>query len=347
MTICQYHLVICDFFLFVPPQNFLAVLVTDPALLHLFAMDQVFTIRHFAAYNIDPFANAVQNFRVLKDLHQEARAIVAVHSQEKPEPSESTVWGYRYVTEDEYNRILNTKMIKSAYVLFEEYMQCPQEQKFNHPWKDVYYSFLESASKAMGRKESDAELTDADVYAYLIWVGARWFSEFEYSCGPRGIYFRWTPLVPSHVKQIVHKVEFKFPEMVDRHSHLIKINLTSVVKHLQGKVFRVCPTTKKWLPTIPQDFLDHVDKCPIPVFAEEADFDESLVTPIIGCIVTPTGAIPLEHLVCILSQETSEERGFAFWKLKHFPLSPQVSRSPSPTEEPVNEIIDFVSNSNK
>ncbi|EGC35955.1 hypothetical protein DICPUDRAFT_151634 [Dictyostelium purpureum] len=102
--------------------------------------------------------------------------------------------------------------IKSAKLLFEEFMNSPKESRFNHPWRKIYFSFRLAASKYC----KNLDPTDLDVYSYLLWrsTSSRGLSSDNCVGGVLAIQCFYSP-VPPGIDLGVYSKEFEVKIEVD------------------------------------------------------------------------------------------------------------------------------------
>eukprot|EP01111_Echinosteliopsis_oligospora_P006780 TRINITY_DN2112_c0_g1_i2.p1 TRINITY_DN2112_c0_g1~~TRINITY_DN2112_c0_g1_i2.p1 ORF type:complete len:533 (+),score=113.12 TRINITY_DN2112_c0_g1_i2:314-1912(+) len=232
-----------------------------------------------------------------------------------PKATDPPVYVYHYANEEVYNRIQQSKMIKSPYVLFHEYLQCSKEEKKTHPWRRVFQAYQADAARWVGTcGKNSTNLTDTDVYSFLVWRSSSSFAANNCTAGPRAIYFTWTPMPPAvrenaiAIDRIVAE-DSKRPYVADRFLHEIKINLTHLVSQNQNSkhntrnnavVYRVdrykdSPKvdTNHWLETRWGEITELVKEGG----TEWANFEAGETyfgTVPHGCIVMDTGTVPIE-----------------------------------------------------
>eukprot|EP00026_Physarum_polycephalum_P005510 Phypoly_transcript_05545.p1 GENE.Phypoly_transcript_05545~~Phypoly_transcript_05545.p1 ORF type:complete len:306 (+),score=78.84 Phypoly_transcript_05545:126-1043(+) len=98
-----------------------------------------------------------------------ASANAPASTSARVEDDDTAVWGYHYLAESVYEQIKEDRTIKSAYVLFHEYMECPVQLRNLHPWKRVYHAYLSDAAKWNGArgKHKVENLTDTGMAAVI------------------------------------------------------------------------------------------------------------------------------------------------------------------------------------
>jgi len=269
---------------------------------------QIFTIRHFALCNLTEILSwATKYGQLLSISYHIANLVVSKYSYTKPQENTAEVWGYIYVSEDFYEYTKREKALKSAYVLFQEYVNTPPEKRELHPWVRVYHTYAKEAANWCGTEIPN----DLDVYSYMVWRASGSFANLDYTAGPRAIYFNWWCLkVDGHkycvaVDKMLSK-QLNDPLLEHRNDRVLQVNLTAVVQHCQGKIFRLEPSeSQNWIPTNLEEAKDRSSdgyryKCTI----NPGDNFYASNYPH-GCIVTPTGTIPGDYIA--VSDKLEEE----------------------------------------
>jgi len=205
-----------------------------------------------------------------------------------------------------YEQIKEDKELKSAYVLFQEYMNCPLEHRTLHPWKRVYHAYLADAAKWNGAKGKHKieNLTDSDVYSFLVWRAVESFAKLDVTAGPRAIYFSWAQMPAAlhadavEIDQIMGE-DLRNPTIVDRYKYWIKINLSELINHHKAKLFRVelkegALDTNHWHSTTLEEAVQWSEMSGLWTHFEPGNSFFSCVPH--GCIITSNGNIPWECL---------------------------------------------------
>jgi len=286
----------------VQPEDPLTILDLDKDIQDVLAVQYVFTVRHFALCHLDEvlsFCITANQRSRLTHSHNLANWIVAKNAAlpVKLVQNSAEVWGYVYVSEEFYEHTKNEKMLKSAYVLFQEYVSTPLEDRLLHPWMRIFHTYVKEASIWCGV----AEPTDLDVYSYLIWRASPYFGNLDYTVGTRAIFFNWWCLRPDAHKYCLSvdkqlAKQRNDPLLEHRNDRVLQINLTAVVKHWQGKLFRIEQHEKEWVPTTLEQArarasdLNRAHTSFIPGENFYANTNAH------GCIVTPTGTIPSDFI---------------------------------------------------
>jgi hypothetical protein len=213
------------------------------------------------------------------------------------------IWGYHYLAEAVYEQIKEDKLLKSAYVLFHEYMECPVQLRNLHPWKRVYHAYLSDAAKWNGArgKHKVENLTDTDVYAFLVWRSAESFARFDVTAGPRAIYFSWTQMPKDTWRDTleIDKImgeDLRNPTICDRYARVIRINLSQLCNLYKGVLHRVqlkdgVMDSNHWLPTSLSEATTIKSTNLWSSFEPGSSFFSCVPH---GCIVMPKGTIPWE-----------------------------------------------------
>jgi len=282
----------------------------------MFQVQRILTIRHFAMCNLNDLyslCNSAALKQEINDLHSIAGSIVFNSSYTKPQEKTAEVWGYVYVSEEVYEYAKKEKELRSAYVLFQEYVNTPvASRQITHPWMHIYHTYSKDAAAHCG---SDVA-TDLDVYSYLVWRASSSFANLDYTAGVRAIYFNWWCLKTDGHKYClaVDKMlanQLDDPLLEHRNDRVLQINLTAVVKHCQGKLYRFEPNVDKtkWLPTSMEEARERASdyyRMQCTVNPGENFYGSNFPH---GCIVTPTGTISADYISVSEKQEADAGEG--------------------------------------
>jgi len=277
----------------------------------LFASYDVITIRQLAQFQglLAIVSSPITRSR-FETFQNIAKQVVAYHSTFSPAPPATgaePVYGYHYVSDAVFEQIKDDKILKSAYTLFQEYVNSPFNERAFHPWKRVYFAYLADAAKwngARGKRKSD-NLTDSDVFSFLVWRAVESFAKLDVTAGPRAVYFSWQMMPPDlhqttiQTDQILGE-DLRNNTIVDRYKRIIRINLTKLVERKKAVLYRVefrgdgHLNNNNWIPT-------HLDQARAwshagglwNHFEPGNSFFHSVPH---GCVVTPEGTIPVDCL---------------------------------------------------
>jgi len=130
-----------------------------------------------------------------------------------------------------------------------------------------------------------------------VWKATASFAKLDYTAGPRAIYFHWECLNPYNHEKCLEADRFMAEEkgdplLADRYKHMIKVDLTAIVRDCSAQIFRFDPKLKCWIPTPLYEATNFGTKTWEDLIPGDNFFDN---TPH-GCIVTPTGAIPAKFI---------------------------------------------------
>jgi len=295
------------------PEDPVSITLLQPEYLGILAVSNVFTIRQFAECELKHIFDAAYLKREveIQMIHQIAKDFVRDYypGNFRQKKSATARYGYIYVSTDTAKQVLDDQVLKSPYVLFEEYMRCPQEKKLTHPWMNAFYAHMEQTAKHLGTPDL-SQVSDLDVYSYLVWRGSKSFGGLEYTAGPRAIYFHWFYMSNYVHEQCIHMdreiAAQQNPFTASRHEKLFRINLADVVNLAGGKIYSVDPAAtaendkETWIPTTP------FKGCKIGrnIASLLRTFTPGITDRFehfpYGCIVTPTGTIPAEFLSPLL-----------------------------------------------
>jgi len=200
-------------------------------------------------------------------------------------------WGFCYVSDLALTQIVEEGALKSAYVLFQEYMTCSLEHREVHPWKQVYFQYRDEAKL----KVKKTVPTDADVYSFLVWKGSQSLISFEVTAGPRAIYFAWTEMSDD-----LHEAclaadntidDSTNPYFVDRYAHKLAINLAKLSKLYQVKLYSI-KKDDKWTSITTLEANSYNSDASL---WEEHKAGNNLFSNMFhGCVVTSAGTIPID-----------------------------------------------------
>jgi len=296
----------------VHPLDPIARLGVPEDVVQLLRIHAVFTVRQLAQFtSLADIVVEPQRLSLFKQLQLQAQDVVA-KATAKPSPAalidpNTPVYVYHYLSEAVFEQIKEEdRQIKSAYVLFQEYVNCPLEMRNFHPWKRVYYAYLNDAIKwngARGKHKMD-NLTDTDIFSFLVWRAVESFAKTDVTAGPRAIYFSWQRMPAAlhadavEIDQIMGE-DLRNPTIVDRYKCVIRVNLSTLLKKYKGHLYRVelkggILDTNHWLPTTLEEARAlGVSEGLWEGFEPGNSFFNSVPH---GCIVTPTGTIPYECL---------------------------------------------------
>jgi hypothetical protein len=268
------------------------------------------------AQNLAVSLGHVQDSVVAK-LSKIAKELRLLQNEYNASPSTSDsliVW--HYVNEAVYQQIKEDRFVKSAYVLFNEYMECEPQQRPFHAWKRVHHSYVRYAAKWMGRKNVDLNtVTDADVYAFLVWRASFSFGQFDCTAGPKAIYFSWTKLA-DNVRDMAIAVDevmaedSRNPYLADRFKRVVGINIGLLHTKYGAKIHRV-ETSKQnpslvdsnhWIPTPIQEAALWCKKENLWEQFEAGVSDFQSVPH--GCVVLSKGMIPID---CVVLDDKDDE----------------------------------------
>eukprot|EP00026_Physarum_polycephalum_P008298 Phypoly_transcript_08380.p1 GENE.Phypoly_transcript_08380~~Phypoly_transcript_08380.p1 ORF type:complete len:464 (+),score=107.75 Phypoly_transcript_08380:49-1392(+) len=255
------------------PEDFLDALgMSENKIMHCQKIG-IFTIRQFAACGKDVLESLCtissdlvgekieDQRRVVMDMHHRASEILKwdeylmepdnndnnnnnnannadCTSPPKKQKQNKTVWGYTYVSPSLLSLIDEKHELKSPYTLFQDYVECPIEKKDAHPWRSIYYTFLKEVEECT----NSLMVTDADVYSYLIWKGAKSaIGKLDLSAFPRAIPFLFQPM-PLNLHKETLQVERIIASQLnsqqgERYAHEIAFDLTRICEELGAKLY--------------------------------------------------------------------------------------------------------------
>jgi len=139
-----------------------------------------------------------------------------------------------YLTESEFAHLEASKSIKSAYVIFQEYMECALEDRDKHIWKDIYAKYYRKAGWAFNDPDTMV-LTDADIFSYLCWTYAANLSKLDTTAGARAIFFYWRRISEHDRIQLV-SYDTSFHDPI-RMNNMAVIDLNKLCKSYNGKLY--------------------------------------------------------------------------------------------------------------
>jgi len=310
----------------ITPESFLDALgMTESGPIAFCKYHSILTVRQLALTEIEGYGDSDLDITMLKNYIYRARQIVSDHQCE-PMPKklkqseEDIVWAYTYISPAEYKQLERDNVLKSPYVLFQEYLDCSLEFRVAHPWKGVYYAHAQEAEDwiySHGTGEQNSPISDTDVFSYLIWRGAQSVvGSCDLSAGPRAIpfFFSWlTGELHGSVQEIdrLTAVELNNPFLYDRYAHAVAINLTLLCKKYDAKLYKMHAYTDEKAEIYNWQHLELYEIKNIadyPHFFDRFNPGERLTQSIPhGCFVTPTGLLPKECLK-IYAQQAIERR---------------------------------------
>jgi len=170
----------------------------------------------------------------------------------------------------------------------------------HHPWTRICSAYASDAAAWIRPKKKLTQITDLDVYSFLVWRAATSYAAYDCTAGPKAIYFNWEPM-PQEMRMnclaadAIVASDSKDETVLDRYSHVIKINLTGVVDDLQGKIYRVEPANKNdWQEITLEGSICMKGRENLwKKFVAGGPFFQDVPH---GCIVTPLGQIPTQYL---------------------------------------------------
>eukprot|EP00026_Physarum_polycephalum_P004142 Phypoly_transcript_04159.p1 GENE.Phypoly_transcript_04159~~Phypoly_transcript_04159.p1 ORF type:complete len:680 (+),score=97.55 Phypoly_transcript_04159:113-2041(+) len=281
------------------PEDSVNEIITDVKYQEKLYEKAIYTIRQLAEATGDDLPT-IQSDLYLHLLQDTARRVVIKSINEpSPEPL-PPIWVYHYVGEAVYQQIKYGAMFKSAFVLYSEYLDLPFETRVHHPWVRVYRAYARDAAEWVQPKKNYKLITDLDVYSFLVWRAATSFAKYDCTAGPKAIYFNWEP-IPAKIRQqcaavdAIIAADTRNDDLADRYARVIGINLTAVVEHCQGKIFRVEPANKNnWVETSLEGSICMKGRKDLwDNFVPGGPYFQDVPH---GCIVTPLGQIPMEYL---------------------------------------------------
>jgi hypothetical protein len=242
------------------PDDMLDALGVPEQYFQFLASMGVYTVRQFAVLKDIAFIGEADLFAK----HAEAVEIVQYNSMHS---SSKIFYGYLAMTDSQFARVVESRAVKSAYVLFREYQEAAPEDRVNHPWKDVYYHYHDLA-KFCGN--SEVPLSDSDVFSYLCWRHALTFGNMDATAGARAFFF--------------YTRNHQFPS--EKYTNVLQINLTALCNIHGGKLFYRIKVGKgvEWRQANLQEFQ----------FSSHKMYEE-FTTPT-SCIVMPSGIIDWEYI---------------------------------------------------
>eukprot|EP00026_Physarum_polycephalum_P001449 Phypoly_transcript_01450.p1 GENE.Phypoly_transcript_01450~~Phypoly_transcript_01450.p1 ORF type:complete len:1050 (+),score=198.62 Phypoly_transcript_01450:36-3152(+) len=198
-------------------------------------------------------------------------------------------YGYIYLPATEFDAVVTDKVIKSSYVLFQEYVECAPEKRHDHAWKAVYLQYLPKATKHFQAEPDGAELilSDADVFSYLCWAHATSFGKLDITAGARAIYFHWGRVNPQHVNYL-GSLALSSDNPV--RNKMVQINLSLLCHNYGGKLFSRMEETGDgdWEAVTLED-CDQAKE-----YHDKKGSDSVYFSIYTGCIVLPSGTIPAD-----------------------------------------------------
>lgn len=252
------------------PEDLLEAIHMHEGLIAFLATLDIFTIRQFALmtekevseYGDEAFACHTVAQECVKRHPEISRKIIEAPKDPK------TMFGYIYMSEVEYARVVEHKSVKSPYVLFQEYINCPLEQRANHPWKDIYRN-----SKFGGTK-----MSDADLFTHLFWQEMPSFAKMDVTAGARAIYFHWDQ-VREHCLDFIDNAS---PNRL-KFAKVVPVNLSLLCHNHGGKLFSV-NGEEEWVP-VKEDQISQI------AASHNAIFEPKHFSNPTGCLVLPDGII--------------------------------------------------------
>jgi len=269
-----------------------------------------------------------------------------VKNQTITSPMPDDIWVYHYLPDVVLEQIKEEGVLKSAKVVFEEYMGTELSQRALHPWKRIYWAYLHDTKKWLRTKYEDA-ITDADVYAYLIWRAAENdVGKLDVTAGARAIYFTWTPM-PRDIWLDAIAIDAALAE--DRHDPLfsdlygshVTINLSGLLrKYNDAKIFRVefeeVGTTKEpkkilnlnhWKATSKEDVKVWATTPASELWANFVPGEDFFRCVPHGAIVLSIGSISKEFIKCIDKTALLNSRDRIYLEiLGTKPITPEVAK---------------------
>eukprot|EP00026_Physarum_polycephalum_P002915 Phypoly_transcript_02924.p2 GENE.Phypoly_transcript_02924~~Phypoly_transcript_02924.p2 ORF type:complete len:369 (+),score=47.56 Phypoly_transcript_02924:1401-2507(+) len=235
----------------VNPEDPLEVIGMAKHQIEFLASMMVFTVRQFA--KTDPILDELDEFRV--------KAVEAMLLYDISLNENSNMYGYVHLSTSELSHFLDDRILKSRYTLFQEFMNCEQDAKADHPWKSVYQRLYAKVKHEMGFGDDSFDPSDTDVFAFISSQFVSSIGELDFTATSRAIFFSGN-------------------SQSTQNSHTIQINLTSLCE-AGGKLFGRTNITK-WTPMTIQEYKRVV------LNGKEMHF---------GCIVMPSGTINWEDIV--------------------------------------------------
>eukprot|EP00026_Physarum_polycephalum_P000254 Phypoly_transcript_00254.p1 GENE.Phypoly_transcript_00254~~Phypoly_transcript_00254.p1 ORF type:complete len:661 (+),score=60.90 Phypoly_transcript_00254:1607-3589(+) len=232
-----------------------AIGMTRPQIEFMSTM-MVFTVRQLAMLE----KGYVSELEGLYEKHQEA--VKALQRYDKKREWLGEAYGYLYMTTSDFSYCLDSRTIKSVYILFQEYMDCDPGARTDHPWKAVYSHFYNKAKQEIGFGDDKYDPSDADVFTFLSsrYIGS--IGKVDATAASRAIFF-----CVQRRKDIPGKPQ---------DDHLVEINLNALCK-AGGKLY-TSTNAQEWNAVTLMEYT------------------QQQKSGIYGCIVTPSGTIDWENI---------------------------------------------------
>jgi len=239
-------------------------------------------------------------------------------TEDKTTLKSNDIWVYHYLSDVVCEQVREEGILKSAKVVFEEYMATELSQRALHPWKRIYWAYLQDTKKWLRTKREDS-ISDADVFAYLIWRAAdNEVGKLDVTAGARAIYFTWTPM-PRDIWMDTIAIDSALAEdrhdplFSDRYGSHIAINLSALLrKYNEAKIFRVefefiGPEKEKkkiinlnhWRPTSKEEAGAWASKSKSEIWENFVPGDDFFRCVPHGAVVLPLGEISKEFIKCV------------------------------------------------
>eukprot|EP01111_Echinosteliopsis_oligospora_P013828 TRINITY_DN5060_c0_g1_i1.p1 TRINITY_DN5060_c0_g1~~TRINITY_DN5060_c0_g1_i1.p1 ORF type:complete len:720 (-),score=212.49 TRINITY_DN5060_c0_g1_i1:34-2193(-) len=274
-----------------------------------FADHQVLTVRHLSSFDhLNEFDDitseaGMRRLRLIKEAksqmsfwNDKTKEIATKRTQQQT----SSLRVYAYCDNITLSQISEDKFLKSPYLLFEEYVNMEEDKRIEHPWKSIYYTFLEETFRWLGGSKPDLDsITDIDVYSFLIWRATKSFAKHDHTAGARAIYITFERMpereTAIQIDQILSESSGN-PATAGRYTHEIPIDVTKLLQNNRNtKIYQTTGANvdaPDWVEVNIDDISSSIN------YFGDWNPGESFFHKIhYGCIVTNTGAIPMDCMM--------------------------------------------------
>lgn len=248
-------------------------------------------------------------FPLLNEAKMAANIYIAAQNLKKYRERGLAVWVYHYASDVVYEQIKEEKALKSAYVMFNEYLHCDASLRHLHSWQRVQHAYARDAAKWMGKKDTDInKLTAADIFSFLVWRASSSYGKYDCTAGPKAIYFSWVPMpellrMDTIAIDAVTAEDLHDPYLADRFSKVIYINLTKLVQEYGARLHRVEASainpkkvdSNNWIPTTLEQ-ANELTKDNENLVWQHFEAGETFQNVPHGCVVLNKGFIPADCL---------------------------------------------------
>jgi len=264
----------------------------------------IFTIRQLAELSEPEAEYLTGGYSGLADILTEARKAMDYFNREKEYAltvADIDVTVFVSVSRKTYKQTRKENAFKSAYVLFNEYMMCSTAERPSHPWKRIVFAqYIQEAAK-WGQKTDLNDVTDADVFSYLVWSASSSYAEYDLLAGPKAIHFSWNS-IPSKVRselELCDKAltEVTFIPLENKYESLIGLNLTKLVAKHNAKIYLLDPKRNPPWALLTVDEAYRAKFTLGPIAWDNYEPGQSINNVPHGVVVLNSGSIPADCII--------------------------------------------------